>query len=52
MSDNSQKPHNQKKNPKDLTIMQVNVGKGGPINDLALSLGYEHDMDIIIIQEP
>lgn len=52
MSDNSRKLHNQKKNQKHLTIKQVNVGRGGAANDLALSLGYKHDMDIIMIKEP
>lgn len=32
--------------------MQVNVGIGGPANDLALALGYERGMDVIMIQEP
>ena len=37
---------------KTLRIMQVNVGRGGPANDLALALAYEKDDDILRIQEP
>lgn len=37
---------------KTLRIMQVNVGRGGPANDLALALAYEEEVDILLIQEP
>ena len=36
---------------KTLRIMQVNVGKGGPANDLALALACEEEIDILLIQE-
>lgn len=37
---------------KTLWIMQVNVGRGGPVNDLALALAYEEQVGILLIQEP
>lgn len=37
---------------KELKIMQVNVGRGGAANDLALQHGYQNDFDIVLIQEP
>ena len=52
MSHNRPKIPKPGKNTKQLTVMQVNVGRGGPANDLALALGYERDMDVIMIQEP
>lgn len=32
--------------------MQVNVGRGGPANNLALALAFEEKIDILLIQEP
>lgn len=40
------------KNTEKLTVMQVNVGRGGPASNLALALGHERGIDIIMIQEP
>lgn len=40
------------KKGKTLRIMQMNVGRGGPANDLALALAYEKEVDILLIQEP
>ena len=37
---------------KTLQIMQVNVGRGGAANDLALAIAFEEDIDILLIQEP
>lgn len=37
---------------KTLQIMQVNIGKGGLVNDLALALASEEEVDILLIQEP
>ncbi len=37
---------------KTLWIMQVNIGRGGPANDLTLALAYEEEVDILLIQEP
>lgn len=40
------------KKGKTLRIMQMNVGRGEPANDLALALAYEKEVDILLIQEP
>lgn len=40
------------KNIKQLTVMKVNIRRGGSANDLALALEYERDIDVIMIQEP
>lgn len=32
--------------------MQVNVGRGGPANDLALALAFQEKIDMLLIQEP
>lgn len=37
---------------KTLRILEVNVGRGGPANDLALVLACEEEVDILLIQEP
>lgn len=37
---------------KPLMLLQVNVGRGGPSHELALSLSNEEQMDVILIQEP
>lgn len=52
MSHNHQKIPKPGKNTKQLTVMRVNVGRGDSANDLALALGHEQGMDIIMIQEP
>ena len=52
MSHNRPKIPKPRKNTKQLTVMQVNVGRGGPANNLALVLGYKRNMDVIMIQEP
>lgn len=46
---NHQAPQEKRKT---LRIMQVNIGKGGLANDLALALASEEDIDILLIQEP
>ena len=46
---NQQLQHKERNN---LRIMQVNVGRGGPANDLALALAFEEKIDILLIQEP
>ena len=38
--------------PKQLKIMQVNVGRGGAANDLALTHAFENQYDILLVQEP
>ena len=35
-----------------LRFLQVNVGRGGPTHDIALSLAHESKADVIAIQEP
>lgn len=35
-----------------LQIMQVNIERGGPANDLALAIGVEENIDVLLIQEP
>jgi ribonuclease HI len=35
-----------------LTILQLNVGRGPAAHEIALSLAYSSDIDIILIQEP
>ena len=52
MSHNRPKIPKPGKNTKQLTVIQVNVRRGGPANDLALALGYKRDMNVIMIQEP
>lgn len=32
--------------------MQVNVGRGGAANDLALTHAFENQYDILLVQEP
>lgn len=51
MSYNRPKIPKARKNSKQLTVMQVNVGRGGSANNLALALGYERDTDVIMIQK-
>lgn len=40
------------KKRKTLQIMQVNVKKGGPANNLALALACEEEVGILLIQKP
>lgn len=35
-----------------LKILQVNVGRGGVANDLALQYVFEKECDLVLIQEP
>lgn len=35
-----------------LKILQVNVGRGGAANDLALLYAFEKECDLVLIQEP
>ncbi len=46
---NHQVPKEKRKN---LRIIQVNVRRGEPANDLALALAFEEEIDILLIQEP
>lgn len=46
---NHQAPQEKRKT---LRIMQVNLERGGPANDLALALVCEEKVDILLIQKP
>ena len=35
-----------------LTILQINVDKGGPQHEIALSTAYDEQTDVVLIQEP
>lgn len=35
-----------------LKILQVNVGRGGAANDLALQYAFEKEYDLVLIREP
>ncbi len=43
--------HGPQEKGKTLRILQVDVGREGPANDLALALVYEEEVDILLIQE-
>jgi len=44
--------NNYRRQPKALSIMQANTGRGSEAHDLALSLAFQNRIDIILIQEP
>ena len=48
----SQKIQQSQKCSKTLQIIQINLGRGGPVNDLALALTFQKKIDILLIQEP
>lgn len=35
-----------------LKMMQVNVGRGGPATEITLTLAFENNIDIVVMQEP
>lgn len=44
--------NNRSNAPKPLSILQINVGRGATAHEIALALGNESLIDIILIQEP
>lgn len=38
--------------PPTLSFMSINVGRGGPTHNIALSRAYELGVDVVLIQEP
>lgn len=39
-------------NRQTLQVMQINVGRREPANNLALAIAFEKNIDILLIQEP
>lgn len=44
--------NNRSNAPKPLSILQINVGRGATAHEIALALGNESLIDIILIQKP
>ncbi len=52
MPHNAQKRPPARPNPQKLKIIQVNVGRGGAVNDIALQHAFENQCDFLLVQEP
>lgn len=52
MPQTHQLKHAHKKKKPLLKILQVDVGRGGAANDLALQYAFEKKCDLVLIQEP